>query len=276
MASTEEHPPSSFPFGRGTKSNSLVLCVLNRKYSPSQQSHRKTQSIIQNCNKCNTLTSSMMNMKLIKHSVTYIFLMNLSISDLLHIIICAPLTLIADFLLIYWPFGQFLCRLINYLQSVIVFLCAFTHIIISIDRLTAIRYPIWRKHKLSITNAKLILLFIWCFAMIISIPSFIVCQLIITEDGLTYCQEIWSKYDWNQSNYNDILSFNHNPFNDSNDISLELIYNWLIILLQYILPLLVIIITYSAIVYQLWISTIPSECNIYQMERNRISKNVSV
>ncbi|CAH8603394.1 unnamed protein product [Schistosoma bovis] len=259
-----------------TLGNSLVLCVLNRKYSPSQQSHRKTQSIIQNCNKCNTLTSSMMDMKLIKHSVTYIFLMNLSISDLLHIIICAPLTLIADFLLIYWPFGQFLCRLINYLQSVVVFLCAFTHIIISIDRFTAIRYPIWRKHKLSITNAKLILLFIWCFAMIISIPSFIVCQLIITEDGLTYCQEIWSKYDWNQSNSNDILSFNHNPLNDSNDISLELIYNWLIILLQYILPLLVIIITYSAIVYQLWISTIPSECNIYQMERSRISKKLII
>ncbi|CAI2732051.1 unnamed protein product [Schistosoma spindalis] len=270
-----------------TLGNSLVLCVLNRKYSLSQQSHKKTQSIIKCCGKCNSLTTSIIGIKLIKRSVTYIFLINLSISDLLHILICAPFTLIADFLLIYWPFGNFLCRLVNYLQGVVVFICAFTHVIISIDRLTAVRCPIWRRRKLSVTNARMILFLIWCCAMIIPIPSLIVCQIIVDEDGLTHCQEVWSQFDLNQSNFSYITnrsllqismtSFNQSQYeelNDFNHISLELIYNWLIILLQYILPLFMIIITYSAIVCQIWITSIPGEKTIHRVERNRTNKKL--
>ncbi|XP_018652998.1 putative g-protein coupled receptor fragment [Schistosoma mansoni] len=234
-----------------TLGNTLVLCVLNRKRTSSQQSQRKTESVVQCYGKHHSLQTSMIGITLAKRSVTYIFLVNLSLSDLLHILICAPFTLVADFLLIYWPFGGILCRLVNYLQGVVVFICAFTHVIISIDRLTAVRCPIWRRRNLSVTNARMILLLIWCCAMIISIPSLIVCQIIVDKDGLTHLFE---------------------EFNDSNQISLELIYNWLIILFQYILPLFVIIITYSAIICQIWISTIPGEGNVHRIERSRASR----
>ncbi|CAH8621808.1 unnamed protein product [Schistosoma rodhaini] len=278
-----------------TLGNTLVLCVLNRKRTSSQQSQRKTESVVQCYGKHHSLQTSMIGITLAKRSVTYIFLVNLSLSDLLHILICAPFTLVADFLLIYWPFGGILCRLVNYLQGVVVFICAFTHVIISIDRLTAVRCPIWRRRNLSVTNARMILLLIWCCAMIISIPSLIVCQIIVDKDGLTHCQEVWSEtfmntttiVDLSKSNFSyltngSLVQFSislFNPkvfeeFNDSNQISLELIYNWLIILFQYILPLFVIIITYSAIICQIWISTIPGEGNVHRIERSRASRKL--
>ncbi|CAH8587076.1 unnamed protein product [Heterobilharzia americana] len=267
--------------------NSLVLCLLNKRRTPSR--------IVNCCEKQNSSPSSLQvsGVKLGKRSVTYTFLVNLSISDLLHILICAPFTLIADFLLIYWPFGDFFCRLVNYLQGVVVFLCAFTHVIISIDRLTAIRCPIWRRRKLSVRNAQMILCFIWLCAMIIPIPSLIVCKIVTDEYGLTHCQEVWPEdptdLNWiisaNRSNSSyatkePILppistsshQMNHQDYNVSNQVSLELIYNWLVMLLQYMVPLSVIIVTYSAIVYQVWMSAAPGEGNIQRDKRSRASK----
>ncbi|TNN07772.1 RYamide receptor [Schistosoma japonicum] len=248
-----------------TLGNSLVLCVLNRKRSSLH-------------------TTSIIRMTFTKRSVTYTFLVNLSLSDLLHILVCAPFTLVADFLLIYWPFGEFFCRLVNYLQGVVVFLCAFTHVIISIDRLTAIRCPIWRRRQLSVTNARMILCIIWLCAMIIPIPSLIVCRIVVDENGLTHCQEVWSEnFIGNQSFMNTSYLINESSsllnqketiqhFSIFNQISLELVYNWLVMLLQYILPLSVIIVSYSAIVCQVWMSSVPGESNVYRVERNRESK----
>ncbi|VDP98850.1 unnamed protein product [Trichobilharzia regenti] len=266
--------------------NSLVLCVLNRRRTPSRITQCCTKQISPSPS---SALSSPGGRTMTKRSVTYTFLVNLSISDLLHILICAPFTLISDFLLIYWPFGETFCRLVNYLQGVVVFLCAFTHVIISIDRLTAIRCPIWRRRKLSVRNARMILGFIWLCAMIIPIPSLIVCRIVVDEDGLSHCQELWpegNNIQANQSNISYSRNDQHFPSHmstlhqgdyqrsalDTNPVSLELIYNCLVMLLQYMLPLSVIIVTYSAIVYQVWVTTAPGEGNIQRDKKIRASK----
>lgn len=229
--------------------------------------------------------------QLTRHSVTCIFLLNLSVADLLHILLCAPFTVVADVLLIHWPFGPFLCRFVNYVQGVVVFLCAFTHVVLSMDRFAAIQCPIWRRRKLSSTGARMIVLGIWLCAMAIPIPSLIVCQLVKSEDGLYYCQEVWP---------GSAVIVNATPTNDSTNLPkaasvfpdslpdnvdssnyasspIETAYNLTSLLFQYVIPLVVITGTYTAIVCRVWGSPAPGEGNVQRDEkRGAAKKRVSV
>ncbi|TPP62297.1 Neuropeptide Y receptor [Fasciola gigantica] len=224
--------------------------------------------------------------QLTRHSVTCIFLLNLSIADLLHILLCAPFTVVADVLLIHWPFGSFLCRFVNYVQGVVVFLCAFTHVVLSIDRLAAIQCPIWRRRKLSATGARLIVLGIWLCAMAIPIPSLIVCQLVKSEDGLFYCQEVWpgSTLTTNATEINNtsnipneeaIILDNITDGWEANGYAsspIETAYNLTSLLFQYVIPLIVITGTYAAIVCRVWGSPAPGEGNVQRDEKRGAAK----
>ncbi|VDP85687.1 unnamed protein product [Echinostoma caproni] len=163
---------------------------------------------------------------LTRHSVTCIFLLNLSVADLLHILLCAPFTLVADVLLIYWPFGPFLCRFVNYVQGVVVFLCAFTHVVLSMDRLAAIQCPIWRRRKLSATGFG-------------RDPQFSQTEVICTRRMLTRSMKLGIPQ---------LLS------------------------IQYVIPLVVITGTYTAIVCRVWGSPAPGEGNVQRDEKRCASK----
>ncbi|KAF6769877.1 hypothetical protein AHF37_11591 [Paragonimus kellicotti] len=229
----------------------------------------------------NRSISSIHKPSLTRHSVTCTFLFNLSVADLLHILLCAPFTLVADFLLIHWPFGQVLCRLVSYLQGVVVFLCAFTHIVLSLDRLVAIQCPIWRRRNLSSNGARLIILGIWLCAMTIPIPSLIVCQVLTLENGLTYCQEVWPQNVINQSvnltsNFSGLTEAVVNSTSNDSIVNifspLEVSYSLVLMLFQYVIPLVVITSTYSAIVYRVWGSPPPGEGNVQRDEKRCASK----
>ncbi|VEL33023.1 unnamed protein product [Protopolystoma xenopodis] len=127
-----------------------------------------------------------------RYSVTGLFLLNLSLADLLHVLVCAPCTLLSDYLLQMWPFGEFTCRLVNWAQSLVVLLCAFTHVVISFDRLAAVYWPIQRRRLLSMRSARGIVLSIWVLAAALSTPTLIVCRLVYSQDGVPTCQEVWT------------------------------------------------------------------------------------
>ncbi|CAL8072653.1 unnamed protein product [Calicophoron daubneyi] len=207
---------------------------------------------------------------LTRNSVTCIFLLNLSIADVLHILVCAPFTLVADFLLIYWPFGEFLCRFVNYVQGVVVFLCAFTHVIISFDRLWATTCPIWRRRKLTSTRARLIVLAIWLCSMIIPVPSLLVCRLVQSDDGLNHCQEVWPGSSMNSS----LLNGTNETGVDGDYMNspIETAYNLTSLLFQYVIPLVVITTTYSVIVCRVWGSPAPGEGNVQRDEKRCLAR----
>ncbi|KAK3776164.1 hypothetical protein RRG08_016304 [Elysia crispata] len=64
----------------------------------------------------NLLFSYVIVMRAKMPSVTNLFLLNLAISDLMKAIICNPFTFMANLIWMYWPYGEFLCPVVTYIQ----------------------------------------------------------------------------------------------------------------------------------------------------------------
>lgn len=65
---------------------------------------------------------------------TNFFIVNLAVSDLLMGIMCIPFSYWPNLVLLYWPFGEILCKVINFCKGVSVILSAHTLIVISVDK----------------------------------------------------------------------------------------------------------------------------------------------
>ncbi|KAK4880920.1 hypothetical protein RN001_004239, partial [Aquatica leii] len=100
-------------------------------------------------------------------SVTNYFIMNLAIGDILITIFCVPFTSVS-YLQQYWSFGGFLCPVVNYSQAVSVFVSAYTMVAISVDRYTAIIWPL--RPRLSKKIAALIIVIVWIIAGMTGLP----------------------------------------------------------------------------------------------------------
>ncbi|KAH9507612.1 hypothetical protein Btru_051587, partial [Bulinus truncatus] len=73
-------------------------------------------------------------------NVTYLYLLNLSASNLLYLVICLP-TLSVSHTLVNWPFGNVLCKLNNYVMSVSMAVSVLTITATGVDRYLAVIYP---------------------------------------------------------------------------------------------------------------------------------------
>ncbi|KAL7058022.1 hypothetical protein AAHC03_016572 [Spirometra sp. Aus1] len=156
----------------------------------------------------------------LQHSVTNIFLFNLSITDILTTLAVIPITTVADVWLTYWPFGAAMCKLIPFIQCLTVTLTAFTHVLISCDRFAIVFRPLQRRRFLTLRRAKIIVGFIWLFAAIQASPLAVVGYL---QNG-TYprCAESW-------------------------DAQRSQVYGLTLLGLQYFLPLTLLICSYTTI-----------------------------
>jgi neuropeptide Y receptor len=74
--------------------------------------------------------------------VTNFFIVNMAAGDILMAIFCIPFTFVPTFILLYWPFGAVMCRVVSFSQAVSVFVSAYTMVAISSDRYLAIVYPL--------------------------------------------------------------------------------------------------------------------------------------
>lgn len=66
-------------------------------------------------------------------STTNILIINLAVADLLFVIFCIPFTA-TDFVLPYWPFGNFWCKMVQYLIIVTAYASVYTLVLMSLDR----------------------------------------------------------------------------------------------------------------------------------------------
>ncbi|XP_067671931.1 neuropeptide SIFamide receptor-like isoform X2 [Haliotis asinina] len=101
------------------------------------------------------------------HSATYVFLVNLAISDLLVAIFCLPITLMTN-LFNGWRFGAFMCKAVPYLQGISVCASVNTLAAIALDRYLAICYVF--KFKMTMRIARMILMVVWILALSIMVP----------------------------------------------------------------------------------------------------------
>ncbi|CAD1479261.1 unnamed protein product, partial [Heterotrigona itama] len=106
-------------------------------------------------------------------STTNILIINLAVADLLFVIFCIPFTA-TDFVLPFWPFGNFWCKMVQYLIIVTAYASVYTLVLMSLDRYLAVVHPIssmsWRTEN----HAIIAICIAWALIFAISTPAFFV------------------------------------------------------------------------------------------------------
>lgn len=166
-------------------------------------------------------------------NVTNYFIASLAVSDTLMAIVCIPVTFVANVLLDYWPFPAMFCPLVTYLQAVVVFQNAYVMLAISMERYIAIMYPFRR--RLTTFQGFLVIAFCWFLSFGTPLPTAIVSQLetFNVNESKSRCLEIWPS------------------------VSQRFTYTVTIMVLQYFVPLMVLIYTYARIVHVVWLKEVP-------------------
>ncbi|XP_069124696.1 RYamide receptor-like [Argopecten irradians] len=182
-------------------------------------------------------------------TVMNFFIVSLAMSDLLMAILCIPFTFVANLVLNYWPFGDLLCPIVTFLQSVTVFLSSFTLVAISMDRYIAIIYPL--RQKMSKKQAFIVIALIWCISFLIPIPTAMFSwthKYVNVSTAPKFCQEMFA-----------------NPED-------KRLYGTMIMLLQYFLPLVILMFTYGRISAVMWSDRAPGEAMTTRDQRMTESK----
>ncbi|CAB3243568.1 unnamed protein product [Arctia plantaginis] len=101
--------------------------------------------------------------------VTNIFLVNLSVADLLVTLFCMPVQ-IAKSVTLLWYFGEVMCKTVNFLQGVAVASSVFTITAMSVDRYLAITQSLRQPWIPSRRGACGLLVGLWLVAFAIFAP----------------------------------------------------------------------------------------------------------
>ncbi|XP_063884298.1 RYamide receptor-like isoform X2 [Scylla paramamosain] len=169
-------------------------------------------------------------------TVTNYFIANLAIGDLCMAIFCVPFSFISTLILKFWPFGGHLCVAVNYLQAVSVFVSAYTLVAISLDRYLAIIYPL--RPRMTRCQAKIIIASVWVLSLATTLPVAVYSRLLTPPVnfyalmGRQVCTEDWGS--------------------EPSDNESRVAYSVALMLLQYFLPLTVLVFTYSRIAMVVW------------------------
>ncbi|XP_053167444.1 substance-K receptor [Hemicordylus capensis] len=167
-------------------------------------------------------------------TVTNYFIVNLALSDLL----MATLNTVFNFIYAshnVWYFGEGFCRFHNFVPITAMFVSIYSMTAVAAERYMAIIYPF--KRKLSAWNTKVIIGIIWLVAFGLAFPQFFYAQIVI-DHGTTKCVVAWP---------------------DDVDQKHLLTYHITVIVLVYLLPLMVMFVTYSTIGMALWNNTVPGD-----------------
>ncbi|NXH63474.1 NPBW1 protein, partial [Rhabdornis inornatus] len=119
-------------------------------------------------------------------TVTNIFILNLAIADELFTLVL-PIN-IADYLLLQWPFGEFMCKLIISIDQYNIFSSIYFLAVMSIDRYLVVAATT-KSRKVSYRTyraAKIVSLCVWSFVTVIILP-FTVFAKIHKEQGRSQC-----------------------------------------------------------------------------------------
>ncbi|XP_054268779.1 QRFP-like peptide receptor [Macrosteles quadrilineatus] len=162
-------------------------------------------------------------------SPTNVFLASLATADLLLIIICIPVKL-AKLFSYTWTMGFFLCKMVHYLQTVVAVCSVLTLMAISIERYYAICHPMKAKYICTISQAKKIIITIWITSFLLALPNLVV--QVHLEVGFKlkafYCS----------------LNYDDRP-----QLQLYVMY---MLILVFIVPSSVMVVTYSTICWEVW------------------------
>ncbi|XP_015781284.1 tachykinin-like peptides receptor 99D [Tetranychus urticae] len=189
-------------------------------------------------------------------TVTNYFIVNLSIAD----IMVSTLNVIFNFTCMLngdWPFGTLYCKISNYIAIVSVSASVLTLMAISIDRYVAIIYPL--KPRMSKKTTVFITLAIWIIGSILSLPNILYS---------TTKREYFLNGD-----YRDICFLDW-PDGPATSSKFDYIYNVIILLVTYMVPICSMCFTYSRVGLELWGSKGIGEYTEKQVESMKSKRKI--
>ncbi|XP_030576063.1 substance-K receptor [Archocentrus centrarchus] len=169
-------------------------------------------------------------------TVTNYFIVNLAFSD----VSMASFNTLFNFVYALhndWYFGLGYCRFQNFFPITAMFSSIYSMAAIAVDRYMAIIHPL--KPRLSSTSTKVVIALIWIVAVSLAFPQ---CYYSVTR---FYYPRTVCMVDW------------PDDYGGTHQLS----YQFAVILLIYLLPLLVMLVTYSLVGRSLWGGHIPGEAS---------------
>ncbi|KAM3863067.1 orexin receptor type 2 [Diretmus argenteus] len=176
------------------------------------------------------------------HTVTNYYIVNLSFADVLVTITCLPASLVVN-ITETWFFGNTLCKIVPYLQTISVSVSVLTLSCIAQDRWYAICHPLM--FKSTVKRARKSIVLIWAVSAIIMIPQAIVmeCSSLLPEltnktSLFTVCDEHWGAEIYPK------------------------VYHVCFFIVTYVAPLCLMVLAYIQICHKLWCQQIPGSSSV--------------
>ncbi|XP_053399652.1 cholecystokinin receptor type A-like isoform X2 [Mercenaria mercenaria] len=160
-------------------------------------------------------------------TVTNVFLLNLSLSDLLLAVFCMPFTII-PIMLKNFVFGATMCVLIRYMQTISVTVSCFTLVAISMERYFAICRPFSSRKWQTLSHSYRTIAVCWIAAFFVGIPTAVYNKYTLLPRGNAICREVWPNPLWHK------------------------IYTIFLDIILLVLPVLIMALSYGKISYTLW------------------------
>ncbi|XP_063431279.1 RYamide receptor-like [Mytilus trossulus] len=174
-----------------------------------------------------------------KQTVTNFFMTNLAASDILMATICIPFTVLSNLVFHYWPFGAILCPAVGFLQVTSVLQRAFTLVFITYDQHKIVWHPLGK--RLDKKEARFVMIILWILAALAAIPVAMFARVVNLETGngqIGICMEDWQNQEEKK------------------------IYSAVVMILQYFLPLAIMVVCYTHMGVIIWLRKTPGEQDI--------------
>ncbi|XP_077863984.1 neuromedin-K receptor-like [Saccoglossus kowalevskii] len=176
------------------------------------------------------------------------FLVNLALADLTMATFCMPFSF-PTIMYGHWIFGSAMCPTVVFLQQVAVFVSIYTLSAIGIDRYFAVIHPL--KLRLALHRNKVLFASIWLTSISLAVVQTIFARTkSFFYDGETiyFCTEWW-------------------PYTVTAKV-----YEIIIVMITYIIPLIVLTFTYAKIAIRLWGRNLPGNADSHRDKNHTISK----
>ncbi|CAM1306181.1 Uncharacterised protein r2_g1587 [Pycnogonum litorale] len=171
----------------------------------------------------------------VSQNVTHVFLVSLAVSDLLLLLICVPLD-VAQYLVVQLDKNGVVCKIMSFAEMLSAFASVLNLSAVSLERFIVIVFPMRSRSLCTMSNCRRSLFVVWIVSVILAAP-FIVGK------------------DTTKSTYTNLqVSVTLYLCQDNTDIR-RLILSVYGLLMLFIFPLLLMIVCYSWVINELWVST---------------------
>ncbi|XP_076058272.1 uncharacterized protein LOC143035286 [Oratosquilla oratoria] len=128
------------------------------------------------------------------HNATNMFLTSLATADLLFLLLSVPVK-VAKLFSYTWNFGPVLCKLVHYVQNILVICSVLTLAAISVERYYGIVHPMKAVYKCTMSQARKVIAIVWIASFFLASPIIVVqMHLEVGEAVRAYwCVRSW---DW--------------------------------------------------------------------------------